>query len=229
MAIKDPQQDRPSTVTIPEYPSSTPPSILLLILDLHPLSWSLLAQPPPADPGSSGGSGGGDAGTALENKVPYTSLSLDDFLNVLLVFLNAVMASSGANQVAVYGATAGRAYVPTPWVFHEGRGQANLCCSKMLYPPPYDPASEAGAGAGPRSNSYEPFRMLDTRIEEGLRGMAEEEKARIEQTGGQGMNGVSTHSKSRHGVSGLCTHRSVTDPEHRSSSNRVGTHQSPLP
>lgn len=58
----------------------------------------------------------------------------------------------------------------------------------MLYPPP-----ETGE-AGPstlKSNSYEPFRMLDTRIEEGLRGMAEEEQQRMGDTDAKGINGTS--------------------------------------
>lgn len=59
---------------------------------------------------------------------------------------------------------------------------------KMLYPPP-----ETGE-AGPstlKSNSYEPFRLLDTRIEEGLRGMAEEEQQRMGDTEAKGINGTS--------------------------------------
>lgn len=59
---------------------------------------------------------------------------------------------------------------------------------KMLYPPP-----ETGE-AGPstlKSNSYEPFRLLDTRIEEGLRGMAEEEQQRMGDTDAKGINGTS--------------------------------------
>ena len=58
----------------------------------------------------------------------------------------------------------------------------------MLYPPP-----ETGE-AGPstlKSNSYEPFRLLDTRIEEGLRGMAEEEQQRMGDTDAKGINGMS--------------------------------------
>jgi transcription initiation factor TFIIH subunit 3 len=82
--------------TIPEYPPSIPPSILLLILDLHPLSWSLLAQLPPTDEG---------------DKIKNASINLSEFLNSLMVFLNAVLASSGGNQVVVYGATSGRSYV----------------------------------------------------------------------------------------------------------------------
>jgi transcription initiation factor TFIIH subunit 3 len=88
---KDPQD------TIPEYPTSIPPSILLLILDLHPLSWSLLSQPPPQ--------------TEEGDKIKNASIDLGGFLNVLMVFLNAVMASSGGNQVVVYGATSGKSYV----------------------------------------------------------------------------------------------------------------------
>lgn len=55
----------------------------------------------------------------------------------------------------------------------------------MLYPPPY----ESGSSSKPLPNSYEPFRILDTRMEEGLRGMAEEERVRMEESEGQGVNG----------------------------------------
>jgi transcription initiation factor TFIIH subunit 3 len=80
---------------VPSHPSSIPPSLLLLILDLHPLSWSLLSQTPPVG----------------ESKIPNVSINLNEFLNNLMVFLNAVLASSGGNQVVVYGATCGKSYV----------------------------------------------------------------------------------------------------------------------
>jgi hypothetical protein len=60
----------------------------------------------------------------------------------------------------------------------------------MLYPPPEREEDEAGPSTRLRSNSYEPFRMLDTRIEESLRGMAEEEQNRLE-TDPKGINGGS--------------------------------------
>lgn len=54
--------------------------------------------------------------------------------------------------------------------------------SKMLYPPPErDEEEEVGGSSSKlRSNSYEPFRMLDTRIEESIKSMAEEEQKRLE-------------------------------------------------
>jgi hypothetical protein len=83
-------------------PSSIPPSLLFLIIDLHPLSWSLLAQPPaPAI----------DDNIALVNKAPATSLPIQDFLNALTVFLNAHLASAWGNDVVVYGASAGKSLV----------------------------------------------------------------------------------------------------------------------
>jgi transcription initiation factor TFIIH subunit 3 len=99
MAVKE---ARESIIKVPEHPISIPPSVLLLILDLHPLSWSLLSQPPPPD---------ADPGQGSSSKVAYASLHLDQFISVLMVFLNAVLASSGGNQVVVYGATSGRSYV----------------------------------------------------------------------------------------------------------------------
>jgi hypothetical protein len=62
-----------------------------------------------------------------------------------------------------------------------------LMSRKMLYPPP-EREEEGGGPSRIRSNSYEPFRMLDTRIEESLRGMAEEEQERLK-TDPKGVNG----------------------------------------
>jgi hypothetical protein len=65
-----------------------------------------------------------------------------------------------------------------------------LMNSKMLYPPPEDSQAESSISQPQiRSNSYEPFRLLDTRIEQGLRGMAEEEQRRMEESEGEGING----------------------------------------
>jgi len=62
--------------------------------------------------------------------------------------------------------------------------------SQMLYPPPEREEDEGGPSTKLRSNSYESFRLLDTRIEEGLRGMAEEEQRRME-SDPKGVNGMS--------------------------------------
>jgi transcription initiation factor TFIIH subunit 3 len=61
-----------------------PPSILLVILDLHPLSWAISAEPESPDP-----------------------LSIDRALNELLVFLNAHLASKWGNELMVYAAMQG--------------------------------------------------------------------------------------------------------------------------
>jgi hypothetical protein len=66
-----------------------------------------------------------------------------------------------------------------------------LISSKMLYPPPEREEEGGGPSTKIRSNSYEPFRMLDTRIEESLRGMAEEEQQRLE-VDPKGVNGRSS-------------------------------------
>jgi hypothetical protein len=65
-----------------------------------------------------------------------------------------------------------------------------LTSRKMLYPPPEREEDGGGPSTKIRSNSYEPFRMLDTRIEESLRGMAEEEQQRLE-VDSKGVNGRS--------------------------------------
>ena len=86
---------------LPSRPLSTPPSLLILILDLHPLSWSLLAssstEPILSEP------------TNTSHKTPLTLISLTEFVTILVVFLNAHLASRWANEVVVYGAIAGRA------------------------------------------------------------------------------------------------------------------------
>jgi len=65
-----------------------------------------------------------------------------------------------------------------------------LMIRKMLYPPPEREEDGGGPSTKLRSNSYESFRLLDTRIEEGLRGMAEEEQHRLE-SDPKGVNGMS--------------------------------------
>ncbi|WWC64990.1 uncharacterized protein I303_107604 [Kwoniella dejecticola CBS 10117] len=134
--------------TSKSYPKTTPPSILLVIIDIHPLSWSLLASPPPLAPLPD------HPGIDRAQASPMT---LPDFVTVLMVFLNAHLASRWGNEVVVYGASAGRA--------------------KLLYPPP--PNAVAGPSK-PRPNSYLPFQLLDSRIEEGLKEMAAEERDRLE-------------------------------------------------
>ncbi|ORY26813.1 TFIIH subunit Tfb4/p34 [Naematelia encephala] len=141
------------THTIPLYPETTPASLLLVILDLHPLSWSILASaaPPPLPADAT-------------HKAPNTSLSLTEFINILVVFLNAHLAVRWGNQVVVYGASAGT--------------------SKLLYPtPPKD-----SEGSKPKPNMYAPFVRLDKTFESSLRGMFEEEQERLEGQQGKGLN-----------------------------------------
>ncbi|KAJ9096745.1 hypothetical protein QFC21_005015 [Naganishia friedmannii] len=65
-----------------------PPSVLLVILDLHPLSWAASADP---EQQSSG----------------MDTITLDRALNELLVFLNAHLALKWGNELMVYVAMAG--------------------------------------------------------------------------------------------------------------------------
>jgi transcription initiation factor TFIIH subunit 3 len=62
-----------------------PPSVLLVILDLHPLSWAISADP-----------------TTTDDPLP-----IDRALNELLVFLNAHLACKWGNELVVYVAMAG--------------------------------------------------------------------------------------------------------------------------
>ncbi|WWC92533.1 uncharacterized protein L201_007492 [Kwoniella dendrophila CBS 6074] len=138
----------PPVTDYKSYPKTTPPSVLLVILDIHPLSWSLLSSPPPAIPYPE---------HPAIDKAQATPMTLPDFVTLLMVFLNAHLASRWGNEVVIYGASAGRA--------------------KLLYPPP--PNAVAGPSK-PRPNTYHPFQLLDSRIEEGLKEMAAEEQDRLE-------------------------------------------------
>ena len=60
------------------------PSVLLVIFDLHPLSWAISADP----------------GTQTE------PMDVEKALGELLVFLNAHLASKWGNELMVYGAMA---------------------------------------------------------------------------------------------------------------------------
>lgn len=63
------------------------PACLVLILDLHPVSWS-----------TKGASGGGNGGSML---------SLDRALDVLLVFVNGHLALRNGNELVLYVALQG--------------------------------------------------------------------------------------------------------------------------
>lgn len=65
-----------------------PPSVLLVILDLHPLSWATSADPEQQQNGTD-------------------TITLDRALNELLVFLNAHLALKWGNELMVYAAMAG--------------------------------------------------------------------------------------------------------------------------
>ncbi|RXK37019.1 hypothetical protein M231_05726 [Tremella mesenterica] len=130
------------------------PSLLILIVDLHPLSWSLLSIPPspqPSDPTLS---------PIIAKSLP-SSLTLEEFITQLLVFLNAHLASQWGNRVVVYGVSAGK--------------------SRLLFPAPSTTRDDTNTPSG---NVYEPFRLLDSGLEQGLRGMMSEEGVRE----GKGLN-----------------------------------------
>ena len=120
-----------STATLPFLPPTTPPSTLFLVLDIHPLSWSILSGPPPPNDL--------EPGTTLAKAQP-TSLHLSEFLDVLMVFLNAHLASRWGNEVVVFAATAGRAYVlertplisdPSSTRDHQKRSSPNQTCINL--------------------------------------------------------------------------------------------------
>ncbi|KAL7420927.1 RNA polymerase II transcription factor B subunit 4 [Cryptotrichosporon argae] len=95
-----PSLPQPTTASR-DVPATVPStSLLIAILDLHPLAWSLLSGLSPA---------AGDTA-----KVPVAPLTLDDFVTNVIVFLNAHLASGWGNEVVVYGATAGKAVMLYP-------------------------------------------------------------------------------------------------------------------
>jgi len=83
------------------WPATSPPSLLIAIIDLHPLSWSLLGSlsgpPMPSTPDGE------------KEKAPIGPITLTDFATILMVFLNAHLASRWGNEVVVYGAMPGKA------------------------------------------------------------------------------------------------------------------------
>lgn len=156
--------------------ASTPPSILLVILDIHPLSWSLLANPTASTTDASTFkddsainllSSEADAPPSRSNVQPPTTstpLTLSSFITNLLIFLNAHLASRWGNKVVFLVAGPGR--------------------SRLLYP---NPSRDVEMGV--ESNIYHPFRLLDQGLEESLRTVAREEEDRFERADGEGLNG----------------------------------------
>lgn len=56
---------------------------------------------------------------------------------------------------------------------------------RLLYPPP----TSASGPSRPKPNVYSPFGLLDSRLEESLKQMVQEEEEKLEAAGGQGLNG----------------------------------------
>lgn len=98
------------------WPTSTPPALLIAVVDLHPLAWSLLSnlQPTPGSPGHE------------KEKAPIAPLTLGEFATNLMVFLNAHLASRWGNDVVVYGATAGTAVLLYPQPGESSQPQPNF-------------------------------------------------------------------------------------------------------
>ncbi|OWZ78026.1 transcription initiation factor TFIIH subunit 3 [Cryptococcus neoformans Tu401-1] len=132
----------------------SPPSTLIVILDTHPLAWHLLSRLPPAPP-------------LPDNKIvdnaTSSPTSLDQFMTILIVFLNAHLASKWGNEVVVYTASAGKA--------------------ELIYPLSNEKIRQRGEGAKPSANMYRPFQVLDERIEEGLKEVVREEEGKLHTEG----------------------------------------------
>jgi transcription initiation factor TFIIH subunit 3 len=97
-----PQPPAPVAQSRP-WPAASPPALLIAIIDLHPLAWSLLSSLAPGpEPVHT-------HADKEKEKAPISPISLEEFVTILMVFLNAHLASRWGNEVVVYGATAGKA------------------------------------------------------------------------------------------------------------------------
>lgn len=79
-----------------------PPTVLLLIIDIHSVSWSISSDPAlnvPAVPSK-------DDGITDTSWVPDT-LTLQEAMDQLLVFMNAHLAMRFGNELVVYAAMEG--------------------------------------------------------------------------------------------------------------------------
>ncbi len=143
------------------FPTAVPPSLLIVVLDIHPISWSLLSKPSSARQHPK--PNGDTPEPNLVSKVQIAPVSLSEFVTILLVFLNSHLASRWGNRVVVFAASAGR--------------------SKLLYPT----AREEGDTS---ANAYHPFGLLDKGLEVELKEMIIEEEGRISDVKGEGLNGM---------------------------------------
>lgn len=120
-------------------PLDDSPSILLLILDIHPLSWSLSANPPSKT----------EAPTVTSTG--SSSLSFDRALNDLLVFMNSHLALKYGNELVVYIAMEG--------------GRSELVYSSHQQKNPHHPSAIEGAFSSSITaplppNSFQPFHSM---------------------------------------------------------------------
>ncbi|WVO13610.1 hypothetical protein L204_101231 [Cryptococcus depauperatus] len=89
------------------------PSTLILILDLHPLSFGLLADLPPPPPHPD----------RHVDKAEQENLYIAPWLDIVTIFLRAHLAHRWGNDVTVYGTSAGKARMiyPPPATTQRGR------------------------------------------------------------------------------------------------------------
>lgn len=103
------------------FPTSVPPSLLIVVLDIHPISWSLLAKPTQKSQSTNGEA----AAPTLVTRVPTSPVSLSSFVTILLVFLNSHLASRWGNRVVVFAASAGRSKLLYPTAREIGTKSSN--------------------------------------------------------------------------------------------------------
>ncbi|WVQ77611.1 hypothetical protein IAR50_007299 [Cryptococcus sp. DSM 104548] len=102
-----------------DYPRTTPPSTLIVILDIHPISWSLLTTLPPAPPSE----------IRAIDLAKSSPTPLSSFLTTFMVYLNSHLSMRWGNQVVVYAASAGRAKLISPSTAPRGepsKAKANM-------------------------------------------------------------------------------------------------------
>lgn len=84
------------------------PSVLVVVLDIHPLSWTKEAQLAESSKAAQTTTDGADPNTATEAQY----LSIDRALDQLLIFFNSHLAMRWGNELVLYVAMAnGKSYV----------------------------------------------------------------------------------------------------------------------
>lgn len=122
----------------------TAPDFLVLVLDINPLAWSRRSEA---------------LGKGKEKEVA-SDVALDDALSAIMILLNAHMAMQHENGLAIYAAA--------------GTGTAKLLYSTAGFSAKSSDTTSSSAEASstshkPDANTYQPFKLVDDNLEQGIR------------------------------------------------------------